>query len=458
MNTNNQFILSGKYEVLDTLGYGSFSTVYLARHQSLESERAIKIIPKNSSSQLSVLSEARLLKSLKHPGIPMIYDIEEDDKNYYLVEEYIRGDSLEAYLLHQTFISQNQFFTFCEQLCDIFIYLHTAMPSPILYQDLKPEHIIVCGNQVKLIDFGVSSYVTSLGNNFKQYGNVGFSAPESFAEENLSVLADVYSIGKMMHYLSTYVNPPLSHSIQHMIQKATETEAGLRYETVEALLSEIHKEFSQTGQPHLLQSIAVIGSFSGCGATHFALSLVSTLNFLGYDACYFEANNTDSMRKMYAYQKKMWEKDGCLYYKNFCGYPRYGPGIQVPEPKNVIRVTDYGSLPEEDSFSHADLILFLCTDALWRRADAIDKNDFLHQYRERMKIICNPGDHSSANFYANRLSLPIYSYFYDSDPFRITKEKASFVSQLLFQKGRSGIFSTLKRRVSRLRRPSGSVE
>ena len=83
MNTNNQFILSGKYEVLRTLGHGSFGTVYLVRHQSLESERAVKIIPKNSSSQLSVLSEARLLKSLKHPGIPMIYDIEEDNENYH---------------------------------------------------------------------------------------------------------------------------------------------------------------------------------------------------------------------------------------------------------------------------------------------------------------------------------------------------------------------------------------
>ena len=94
-----QFILSGKYEVLRTLGHGSSSTVYLVRHQSLESERAVKLIPKNDSSQLFVLSEARLLKSLKHPGIPMIYDIEEDDNYYYLVEEYIRGDSLEDYLL-----------------------------------------------------------------------------------------------------------------------------------------------------------------------------------------------------------------------------------------------------------------------------------------------------------------------------------------------------------------------
>ena len=238
-----------------------------------------------------------------------------------------------------------------------------------------------------------------------------------------------------MELLSRYVDPPLSHSIQHMIQKATRTEAELRYETVEALRSEIQKEFSKTGQPHLLQSIAVTGSFPGC-----------------------EENETDSLRKLYACQKKMWEKDGCLYYKNFRGYPKYGPGIQVPEPKNAIRVTDYGSLTDEDAFSDADLILFLCTDALWRRADAIDKDDFLSRNRNRIRIICNPGSRNSANFFANRFSLPIYSYLYDSDPFRITNEKAAFVSRLLFQKGRSGIFSILKRRALKTRRSLESAE
>ncbi len=448
-----QFILSGKYEVLRTLGHGSSSTVYLVRHQSLESERAVKLIPKNDSSQLFVLSEARLLKSLKHPGIPMIYDIEEDDNYYYLVEEYIRGDSLEDYLLYQTFISQNQFFTFCEQLCGIFLYLHTALPNPILYRDLKPEHIIVCGNQVKLIDFGVSSYVTSLGNNFKRYGNIGFSAPESYTQTALSVSADIYSIGKIMQYMSSYTNPPLSRPILHMIQKATETEAALRFETVEELLSEIRKESSRAGQAHLCTSIAVIGSFSGCGVTHFAASLVSTLNFLGYPACYFESNDTDSMRKMHTFQKGMWESNGCMHYKNFCGYPRYGPGIRVPEPENVIRVTDYGSDPSKPELAEAELILFLCADALWRRADAIEQDEFLKKYRGRLKIICNPGIRSSAKFYANHFSLPVHSYFYDPDPFRITKEKTDFVSRLLSEKGRFDICFLPERKHFRFRRP-----
>lgn len=70
-------------------------------------------IPQNTSAQpLFAISEAQILKSVQHPGIPTIYDFEEDESFYYLVEEYIQGDSLEEFLLHQQSISQNQFLYF----------------------------------------------------------------------------------------------------------------------------------------------------------------------------------------------------------------------------------------------------------------------------------------------------------------------------------------------------------
>lgn len=445
MNKTTSFILSGKYEVIGTLGNGASGTVYLARHHSLESERAIKVIPKTPADQCSALFEARLLKSIHHPGIPMIYDIEEDHENYYLVEEYIQGESLEEYLLHQTFISQNFFYMCSLQLCEIYIYLHTFLSDPVLYQDLKPAHIIVCGNQIKLIDFGVTCSVTSSGNNFKHFGNVDFSAPENFFHGALSIAADVFSIGKMMEYLSGFTEIPLSGSTQHIIQKATETEPALRYETVEQLAQEIKKEITKIGQPHLLSSIAVVGSFSGCGATHFSLSLVSTLNFMGQQACYFEKNTSDSLRKMHAALPHMREKDGCLLYRTFCGYPNYGPGIQLPETAWDITVTDYGCAPDLRELAHTDLILFLCADAPWRRQDARIQNEFLDEHRDHLKIICNPGTRQASKLYAKELALPIYPYFYDKDPFVITPEKMAFVSRLLNQKGRISLFSTRKR-------------
>ena len=180
MNQATNQTLFGKYEVISTLGKGSFCTVYLSKHIILECYRAIKLIPKDGTTD-SLLQEAQLLKSLHHPGIPTIYDIEQDDSYYYLIEEYVEGESLEEFLLHQTNISQNTFFDISLQLCDIFRYLHCFSPSPILYMDLKPEHIIVCGMQIKLIDFNVATYLSNLGNVYNLFGNKEFGAPELFS-------------------------------------------------------------------------------------------------------------------------------------------------------------------------------------------------------------------------------------------------------------------------------------
>ena len=445
MNDNNLSILSGKYEIIRTLGSGSYSTVYLARHQVLELELAIKVIPKTRSDQLSVLSEARLLKSIHHAGIPMIYDIEEDEDSFYLIEEYICGESLETFLLNQPIISVNLFFSICRQLCEIFLYLHTFMPIPILYQDLKPEHIIVCGDQIKLIDFGVSSYVANSGNNFKHFGNALFSAPENFTEADLSTAADVYSLGKLMQFLSKYVEPPLSRTVSKIIQKSIEPDPAFRYETVEALLSDLEKEFTKIRSSHLVQNIAVVGSSSGCGATHIAIALVSTLNFLAQNCVYIERNDADSIRKLSSVCSNMYEKEGCFFLRCFRGFPTYGPGIFVSTPKGAIQVSDFGCRLSDPAIEQADLILFVCDAAPWHWKDVIEQNDFLHAHKDILRIIVNPGIKRSAQFFARTLGLPVHPFFEDPDAFLVTPKKLRFFRLLLRQKGRFSLCSALRR-------------
>ena len=128
--------------MIKDLGTGSSGSVTLVRHISMDQERALKKVPKASAFAESALSEARLLKSLEHPSIPRIFDFEEDDAFYYIVEEYIDGETLDSFLLHQQLNSPCLFFNICEQLCNVFIYLHTQISTPIIYRDLKPEHII----------------------------------------------------------------------------------------------------------------------------------------------------------------------------------------------------------------------------------------------------------------------------------------------------------------------------
>lgn len=447
MITTNNFILSGKYQIIKSLGKGTSSQVYLARHISLKADRAIKVIPKTSRTCLNIVFEAQLLMSLHHPGIPIIYDIEEDDEFFYLIEEYIQGESLEVFLLHQKSISRNLFYAFCRQICDIFVYLHTRPDSPVIYQDLKPEHIIVCGFQIKLIDFGASSYVSSSGNNFHSFGNLDFSAPECFQTRQVSVVSDVYSIGKIMEFLSRYVNEPLSQNVQQIFQKATSGDPLLRFETVEALQISLQQEFKNTNPSHLVKKIAVIGSTFGCGTTHIAVSMVCSMNTLGMDTFYLEENSSNHLRNMLSFIKPGMQPDGAIYYRSFKGFPKYGPGIEISCPQNAFQILDFGTDVRHPLISTCDQILLICPGGLWNRDNAIQQRNFLNTYSIPFHLVCNQGSKESARFFAKTFGSPVIHFLSDEDPFKVTPEKTDFTLQLLNQKGRkSSFFKNLKKR------------
>jgi serine/threonine-protein kinase len=444
MTNNNNLILSGRYELLKPLGRGQSGTVYLARQQSLELERAVKLIPKTNAPSLFAISEAQILKSVQHPGIPTIYDFEEDESFFYLVEEYIQGDSLEEFLLHQQSISQNLYFQFCEQLCDIFAYLHTLRPSPILYQDLKPEHIIVCGLQVKLIDFSVASFITNSGNDLNYFGNVDFSAPELSSGNPVSLTSDLYSIGRVMEYMAVYLDASTVRNIYPIIQKATSADPRYRYQTINELSAALHNANDNTGRMHLRQNIAVIGSYSGCGCTHIAISLVSALNFLGFSAVYQEKNQSNSLRKSIMQMEHVWEQDGTYCHRCFKGYPQYDKGVEIPEPTAEIIVDDYGCEYSSSSLATADMILYVCGGALWHRDDARPEDFLLQQFRGRLHLVANLCDKNSAIYYARKFSLPVYRYPFDPDIFRADKRKQDFVHWLSIEKGGNRLFSHLR--------------
>jgi len=432
-------ILFGKYLIISRLGAGSFGTVYLSKHQILETYRAIKRIPKLNNSTVSLLSEAKLLKSLNHPGIPKIYDIYEDNDYFYLIEEYINGESLDEFLLHQSHISQNMFIDWCLQLCKIFQYLHTFQPSPILYLDLKPEHVIVCGMKIKLIDFNVSNYLSNLGNIYNLFGNKDFSAPELYSGTAPNLLSDIYSIGKIMQYLSLHVDTSISPKFHNIIKKAMNTEISGRFETVDQLISAINQEKFLSGQSSSRIKIAILGSHTGCGSTHIAISLVSSLNYMGYSAIYYEKNETDNLRQMIPYIDFMQEDNGMLCYRFFKGYPNYGPGIQMPAPTESISVYDCGGSIKTNDIDF-DYVLYICSNSPWHRHELYQNIENIPAMRKNLKIICNLGQASTMRKLSKHFSSPSYHYAFDKDVFCITKEKIDFVSKLLSIKRRNRLF------------------
>ena len=436
-------ILFGKYQILSVLGAGSFGTVYLSKHLNLECYRAIKLIPKSNNSPDTLLSEAQLLKSLHHPSIPNVYDIEEDTNYYYLIEEFVEGEALEDFLSHQSNISLEYFFNICLQLCDIFHYLHTLTPTPVLYLDLKPEHIIVCGTQIKLIDFNVATFLSNLGNICNLFGNKDYSAPELFRGAHPSPCCDIYSLGKMMYFLSNYVETPLPPNIHQIIYKAAHADPACRFETVDKLISALSFQQKIYQQPHLCKTIAIVGSHAGCGTTHIAISIVSALNYMGYSAIYYEKNSTNSLRHMPNMHPHISETNGLIRYRYFKGYPNYGPGISLPNASDHIAVYDYGS-SNPTNLIEADIILFVCSNSIWHLQHVFDKGESLITIYGDLKIICNMGQRHNMQTLAKRFQTPITMYPYIPNPFCVSSSIIAFVSQLLNLKGRNHLFFRLK--------------
>ena len=100
-------------------------------------------------------TEAEHLQRLRHPMLPVIYDLFQDVQGvWYLVMEYLQGVTLQKYIEKNGFVQEGQARIWAAQLADVLVYLHTRKP-PVIYSDLKPANIIVCPDgQLRLVDSG----------------------------------------------------------------------------------------------------------------------------------------------------------------------------------------------------------------------------------------------------------------------------------------------------------------
>ena len=152
MQETEDTVLFGKYQITGTLGTGRNGTVLLAVHLGLREYRAIKRVRKEQRPGV-FLREAEILKSLRDPGIPVIYDLEEDQNYFYIIEEYLEGHSLSALMKERGSLTRAEIAAYGSELCRILVYLHSLKPNPILHLDLQPKNLMICGGALKLIDF-----------------------------------------------------------------------------------------------------------------------------------------------------------------------------------------------------------------------------------------------------------------------------------------------------------------
>lgn len=434
---NMEQILFGKYAVTGLLGAGANSQVYLARHRILEQDRAIKRISKSMPGSSSFLSEAELLKSLKHPGIPVIYDIEEDDDYYYMIEEYIRGESLEAYVLHQTTISLNFLLWIGRQLCGIIGYLH-ALPTPVIYQDLKPEHIIVYGDQIKIVDFGIASYISIDGNPYQFYGTAHYAAPEKRLGLTCDERTDIYGIGVILRFLEQFL-PPEEHSarLNGIIDRALAEEKEQRYATTALLMEQLQEEtivgtsILSEGKKHLFKNLAVVGMRAGIGTTHVAISYNVYLNQTGAPCLYAEQNQSGDLRRMTdaGYVRQNQKADG-VSCGSFFGTASRREDREWAKQGQGCLIRDFGTYGSTDiELETCDGIFLVLGGREWEMEQAKRLYERL-RLRKHLVPIVNYGNEWAAKYYARHWRRNVYCFPMDVSPFTLSAEKRQFFDTL----------------------------
>ena len=179
------------------------ATVYKALHIQMQAERIIKKILKKSIHHSSFYSEINILKNLKHPNIPIIYDQYEDDEAFYIVEEYINAPNLMEYIRENGLLEELEAVDIAIKLCEIISFLHSQKPIPILFLDVQPKNILIQNGKIYLVDFGNSYYINETESRNLLLGTPGYAAPEQYKYERLDERADIYGIGAVLYFMVT---------------------------------------------------------------------------------------------------------------------------------------------------------------------------------------------------------------------------------------------------------------
>lgn len=179
-------VLNGTYEIITEIGSGGGGVVYRARHLRLQTDVVVKKIRDEIRGKIQSRQEADVLKRLKHPYLPRVYDFIETEDGVYTVMDYIPGESFDQLLKEKRKFSQKQVMKWATQLGEALAYLHSQQPI-IIHSDIKPANIILTpeGN-ICLIDFNVSIVIDDSVKSTMGI-SVGYSAPEQYGDTRLYI-------------------------------------------------------------------------------------------------------------------------------------------------------------------------------------------------------------------------------------------------------------------------------
>lgn len=261
--------VSDRYKIVELIGGGGMSHVYLAHDMILNRDVAIKILRYDFANEAELhrrfQREALSATSLSHPNIVSVYDVGEDGDMHYIVMEYIKGKTLKQYIQEFSPLSPARSVHIMKQLTSAIAHAHE---NGIIHRDIKPQNILVDDDgNVKITDFGIATTLnaTSYTQTNSVMGTVHYLSPEQARGGIATKRSDIYSLGIVLYELLTgelpfsgesAVSIALKHlqsetpsvrafdasipqSVENIVLKATAKDANHRYDSAEELEADL---------------------------------------------------------------------------------------------------------------------------------------------------------------------------------------------------------------------------
>jgi serine/threonine protein kinase len=251
-----RFLISDKYKLLELLGAGGMGAVYLCEHIFMRRLVALKVLPIDKIDDQSAIErfyrEARAAGALDHPNIVRAYDIDKDDKIYFLVMEYVDGANLQDVVARSGPMDPTQAAHYVRQAA---LGLQHAHEAGLVHRDIKPGNLLLeRSGTIKILDLGLARFFNAphKDNVTEKYdeksvvlGTADYLAPEQAIGSAVDIRADIYSLGGTFYYLlsgkAPFENGTITQKLLWHQTRQPESLRAVRPEAPEALAALIER-------------------------------------------------------------------------------------------------------------------------------------------------------------------------------------------------------------------------
>lgn len=411
---------TNKYRLVRTLKERGGTGVYLAEHVRLKRLCVIKTVRGGFQGKNAILEEATSLKQLQHPGIPKIYDIEEEEDGFHIVEEYIQGESLTSYF-HSGNSKKEEIISFMIQLCDLLAYLHKRTP-PLLHLDLKPDNLLVNDGKLYLIDFGSALHKKAGTGKMVLTGTPGYAAPECYRGE-ADVRSDIFSAGKLLAYMISEsrgrgLKERKWEKLDFIAGKACQPKPADRYRSADAMKKALEGVWKRGRRKGGGFGIGLAGSGRRMGVTHFALLCAAYAKKRGERVLYLECNGSAMAEQIFGKAGKQMGDGLFLYHGITVAECRLGIGQRMSDGYSVkeeveyykglgysMVLVDFGVLTTENlpGFAHMDFCLFFAGEKDWELENTWRGLAWLSGLEEKMFLLLSGSPKQRFRAFSRRL-------------------------------------------------------